>query len=133
MSGSAALSGPGASGRPRRRLPDPAALAPFAALALLVVLGVLLNPRFVALENIVNVVARASMIAVIGIGAVGHENGLRLRVFGEQGGLDWSQEHPNQLRLTRLGEAPRILHRGLGGLSGASGRATRIPVGHPEG
>ncbi len=69
MSGSAALPERDVPGPLRRRLPDPAALAPFAALALLVVLGVLLNPRFIAIENIVNVVTRASMIAVIGIGA----------------------------------------------------------------
>lgn len=65
--------------------------------------------------------------------AIGHENGLRLRVFGEYGGLDWSQEHPNQLRVTRLGEASRVLYRGLGGLSEQADRATRIPAGHPEG
>ncbi len=65
--------------------------------------------------------------------AVGHENGLRLRVYGDGGGLDWSQEHPNQLRVTRLGEAPRLLHRGLNGLSESAARATRVPAGHPEG
>jgi len=63
----------------------------------------------------------------------GNENALRLRVFGEKGGLDWAQEHPNQLRFTPLGEAPRILARGAGALSLAASHATRIPAGHPEG
>lgn len=65
--------------------------------------------------------------------ACGHENGLRLRVYGERGGLEWAQEHPNQLRLTLLGEAPRILFRGMPGLSADAMAASRIPAGHPEG
>ena len=48
---------------------DPASLAPLAALLLLVVIGTLLNPRFVAFDNLANVVTRSSLIAVIGIGA----------------------------------------------------------------
>jgi len=65
--------------------------------------------------------------------APGNENGLRLRIYGEKGGLDWSQEHPNQLRFTPLGKAPQTLSRGSGDLSAAAGRATRVPPGHPEG
>ena len=65
--------------------------------------------------------------------APGHENGLRLRVLGDRGGLEWAQEHPNQLRVTALGEAPRLLSRGTDGLSEAASRATRVPAGHPEG
>lgn len=65
--------------------------------------------------------------------APGNENALRLRVFGERGGLDWSQEQPNQLRHAALGEAPRILSRGSGLLHPAATHAGRIPAGHPEG
>ncbi len=65
--------------------------------------------------------------------APGHENGLRIRIYGETGGLAWSQEDPNQLVHTPLGEAPRLLTRGGPGLGGAAARATRIPPGHPEG
>ncbi|WP_270935002.1 Gfo/Idh/MocA family protein [Falsiroseomonas oryzae] len=65
--------------------------------------------------------------------APGNENALRLRVYGEKAGLEWAQEHPNQLRVTPLGEAPRILARGAGALSPAAAHATRIPAGHPEG
>lgn len=65
--------------------------------------------------------------------APGNENALRLRVYGETGGLEWAQEHPNQLRWTPLNEPPRVLARGVGPLSAAATRATRIPSGHPEG
>lgn len=63
----------------------------------------------------------------------GNENALRLRVYGEKASLEWAQEHPNQLRVSPLGEAPRILARGVGPLSAAASHATRIPAGHPEG
>ncbi|MDJ0947220.1 MAG: Gfo/Idh/MocA family oxidoreductase [Kiloniellales bacterium] len=65
--------------------------------------------------------------------APGHENGLRLRVYGETGGLSWRQENPNELIHTPLGEAPRRLTRGGPGLGAAAARATRVPPGHPEG
>lgn len=65
--------------------------------------------------------------------APGNENALRLRVYGEKGGLAWSQEHPNQLLHTPLGEAPRVLARAVGALHLAAVHATRIPAGHPEG
>jgi predicted dehydrogenase len=65
--------------------------------------------------------------------APGNENGLRLRVYGEKAGLEWQQEHPNQLRFTVLGETPCILTRGGPGAGPAAAHATRIPAGHPEG
>lgn len=65
--------------------------------------------------------------------AVGAANGLRLRVYGETGGLEWSQEEPDILRYTPIGEPPRILRRGGPDLSAAANAATRIPAGHPEG
>lgn len=65
--------------------------------------------------------------------AVGAANGLRLRIYGETGGLEWSQEDPDILRYTPIGEPPRILRRGGPGLSAAANAATRIPAGHPEG
>jgi predicted dehydrogenase len=65
--------------------------------------------------------------------APGNANALRLRVFGEAGGLEWQQEAPNALRHTRLGEPPRELTRGGPGLGEAAAHATRLPGGHPEG
>ena len=64
---------------------------------------------------------------------VGCENDLRLRVFGTEGTLDWSQENPNRLLHTPLNEAPRTLTRGGPGLCEAAIRASRLPSGHPEG
>ncbi len=66
--------------------------------------------------------------------AVGNENGLRLRVYGETGGLEWSQEHPNHLTFTRFGQPSQTLTRGSGAVTSAGAqRSTRIPPGHPEG
>lgn len=65
--------------------------------------------------------------------AVGNENGLRLRVYGSRGGLEWLQADPNQLTYTPLGEQPRILTRNGPGLGAAALGAARIPPGHPEG
>jgi predicted dehydrogenase len=63
--------------------------------------------------------------------APGHENSLRLRIFGEKGGLDWSQENPNRLLHTPLGEPTRILTRAGPGTDTTG--FTRLPPGHPEG
>lgn len=65
--------------------------------------------------------------------APGNENGLKLRVYGSKGGLEWRQEHPNQLIWSPFGEAPRTLTRGGAGISSAAARVTRVPSGHPEG
>jgi predicted dehydrogenase len=65
--------------------------------------------------------------------APGNENGLRLRVYGEHAGLEWQQEHPNQLRFAPVGQPPRVLSRGGPNLGSAAALATRIPSGHPEG
>ncbi len=63
----------------------------------------------------------------------GNENGLKLRVFGEDGGLEWTQADPNYLWHTPLGEPKRLITRGGAGAGEAAGRVTRIPPGHPEG
>lgn len=65
--------------------------------------------------------------------AVGNENGLKLRVYGEKGGLEWRQENPNELRFSEFGGATKILTRGGPGQSEAALAATRVPPGHPEG
>jgi predicted dehydrogenase len=65
--------------------------------------------------------------------AVGCENGLKLRVYGDKGGLEWNQENPNQMTFARFGEPKQIITRGGAGLGSGAGRWTRIPPGHPEG
>jgi predicted dehydrogenase len=65
--------------------------------------------------------------------AVGNENGLRIRLYGEKGGLEWHQENPNALTFTPLGEPPRLIRRNGAGSLPIAQAASRIPAGHPEG
>lgn len=48
---------------------DLRAVAPFAALAVLMVLGTLVNPSFLGIENLTNVLTRSAFIAIIAVGA----------------------------------------------------------------
>ncbi|MFN4169947.1 MAG: gfo/Idh/MocA family oxidoreductase, partial [Pannonibacter phragmitetus] len=61
------------------------------------------------------------------------ENGLRLRIYGDKGGLEWEQENPNHLWFTPFGEPRRRLTRGGAGTGPAAAAVTRVPSGHPEG
>ena len=65
--------------------------------------------------------------------APGNENALRLRVYGTRGGLEWTQENPNQLWMTPLGMPKRLYTRAGAGAYPEAARVTRIPSGHPEG
>ena len=65
--------------------------------------------------------------------APGNENALRVRIYGTKAGLEFRQEHPNQLWYTPLGQQPRLITRGGAGVGAAAAHATRIPPGHPEG
>ena len=63
----------------------------------------------------------------------GNENALKLRVYGDKGGLEWAQEDPNYLWFTPLGEPKRLITRAGAGSADALGAITRTPSGHPEG
>lgn len=65
--------------------------------------------------------------------APGNENGLRIRVYGAKGGLEWNQVNPNYLSWSALGQPTRIIARGGSVAGAAASRVTRIPPGHPEG
>lgn len=65
--------------------------------------------------------------------ACGHENGLQLRVYGDQGSLKWHQEAPNFLEFKPLGGPTNTLTRGGPGLGTFANESIRIPAGHPEG
>ncbi len=65
--------------------------------------------------------------------AIGRQHGLTLQVFGETGGLRWSQEHPNQLYWMPLGKRLQVIERGEAGLSPEADRTTRVTIGHAEG
>jgi predicted dehydrogenase len=65
--------------------------------------------------------------------APGNENNLKIRIYGDKGGLEWNQENPNQLMYSPFGEPTRTLTRGGHGLCDEALRVTRVPAGHPEG
>ena len=65
--------------------------------------------------------------------AIGRQHGLSIQVFGEKGGLRWSQEQPNQLYWMPLNERLQIIERGEANLSPEADRATRVTIGHAEG
>ena len=67
--------------------------------------------------------------------SIGEENPLRIRAYGDKGGLDWFQEEPNSLHL-RWPDQPRQVVRAGGNFANLSPRTlfnTRLPAGHPEG
>ncbi|WP_409553369.1 Gfo/Idh/MocA family protein [Aliiglaciecola sp. M165] len=65
--------------------------------------------------------------------AVGEENNLTLRVYGELASLSWQQQEPNSLWL-KQNNAPSHLYRtGVGDMATTAQAATRTPAGHPEG
>ena len=65
--------------------------------------------------------------------AVGVENGLRLRVYGELGSIEWEQMEPNSL-VVRWPDRPyEIRQTGGAGVSGGATEATRLPAGYTEG
>lgn len=65
--------------------------------------------------------------------ATGHNHGLRIRVFGDRGSLEWQHEDPHHLHLQDLAGETRILTHGMSTLSEESARLTRVGLGHPEG
>ena len=64
---------------------------------------------------------------------VGRENGLAIRVFGTKGGLEWHQEHPNDLTLYSADGGAVTKRTGNGYLTPLAQASGRIPPGHPEG
>jgi len=65
--------------------------------------------------------------------ATGEENNLAIKVYGEKGSLEWSQENPNEL-ITRWLDKPKMIYTPNGNnLHQEALAASRIPAGHPEG
>ena len=65
--------------------------------------------------------------------AAGERNGMRLRVYGEEGSLEWHQEDPNRLSVKWLDRPEEIRHAAASYLSSDALTVTRLPGGHPEG
>lgn len=64
---------------------------------------------------------------------VGELNGLRIRIYGDQGGLVWRQETPNELILHRIDGGTEIVRAGTAQIGPDAQARTRTPGGHPEG
>ena len=65
--------------------------------------------------------------------SVGEENALRIRAYGEKGGLEWSQQEPNTLWLKWPDRPTEMLRTGSPYLGPMAVANTRTPPGHPEG
>ncbi|MBD5771220.1 Gfo/Idh/MocA family protein [Marinomonas colpomeniae] len=65
--------------------------------------------------------------------APGNENGLKIRLYGEKAGIEWSQESPNELWLSVFGEPTQKITRAGHGAGEEANRLSRVPAGHPEG
>ncbi|CAN5424209.1 Gfo/Idh/MocA family oxidoreductase [soil metagenome] len=65
--------------------------------------------------------------------AVGEENNLNIRVWGEKGGLEWHQKDPNTMLVKWLEDPIQLYRTGLGYLGGNAAANTRTPPAHPEG
>jgi len=78
-------------------------------------------------DNGANGILMASQICA------GEENNLRIRIYGEKGGLDWNQQEPNSLVLKWQDKTTQLIRTGVGDLSKEAQAHIRIPAGHPEG
>jgi predicted dehydrogenase len=65
--------------------------------------------------------------------AAGEENPLTIRIYGENGGIEWAQQEPNTLLVKWLDKPTEIYRAGMPYLSAVAKFNTRTPGGHPEG
>ena len=77
----------------------------------------------------------ASGVLIASQVCAGEENPLKIRIYGDKGGLEWRQEEPSNLIHRSLDQPLRILRSGVGQpwLCEAATRRMRLPAGHPEG
>ncbi|KFC59009.1 oxidoreductase [Flavobacterium gilvum] len=65
--------------------------------------------------------------------AAGEENSLKIKIYGEKGGLEWHQMEPNTLIVKWLNAPAQVYRTGNGYVSPIAAFNTRVPSGHPEG
>ena len=65
--------------------------------------------------------------------AIGYDNGLKVRIFGSKGTIQWVQESPNYFEVAKLGQPCEHWSRGREGFYPHAQSFSRIPGGHPEG
>jgi predicted dehydrogenase len=82
---------------------------------------------FLKFDNGATGVLMASQIAA------GEENNIKIRVYGEKGGIEWKQQDANTLLVKWLNKPAEIYRTGGGYNSSYAAHNTRIPAGHPEG
>ena len=75
--------------------------------------------------------ARASIW--VSSAATGGENGLKIRVYGNKGAVEWFQDEPNHLKFTELNKSTKIITRASNDVSDFSLKSSRLAAGHPEG
>ena len=75
--------------------------------------------------------ARASIW--VSSAATGGENGLKIRVYGTKGSVEWLQDDPNNLKFTELNKPTKIITRASNQVSNFSLESSRVAAGHPEG
>ena len=65
----------------------------------------------------------------------GEENALKIRLYGDKGGLEWQQMEPNSIIVRPHGAPFYVLRAGAGqaGLGAEALKRCRLPAGHPEG
>lgn len=78
-------------------------------------------------DNGANGILMASQIAA------GEENALKIRIYGEKGGMEWHQMEPNTLLVKWLNEPAQVYRVGQAYMSDIAKHNTRVPGGHPEG
>ena len=65
--------------------------------------------------------------------AIGHGNGLRIRIYGSKGSIQWYQEEPEKFCIAGEDGIFREVYRGHDSIHKAAARYQRLPGGHPEG
>jgi predicted dehydrogenase len=75
----------------------------------------------------------ASGVLIASQVATGDENNIKIRVYGEKGGLEWQQDVANTLLVKWPDKPAEIMRTGGGYVSSFASHNTRTPAGHPEG
>ncbi|NLD58304.1 MAG: Gfo/Idh/MocA family oxidoreductase [Clostridiales bacterium] len=65
--------------------------------------------------------------------AIGHDNSLRVRIYGDGGSIQWFQEEPEKITVVKKDGSLTEHHRGYGSIAPAAAKYARLPSGHPEG
>lgn len=95
-----------------------------------IVLGRMLDDDGAVLMNFENGASGVLMATQV---AAGEENNIKIRVYGEKGGLEWEQNNANTLLVKWLDKPAEIYRTGTGYLGSFAKHNSRTPAGHPEG